>query len=231
MGRDGRRYCVRECMHTFLNGTQYLLVTGKIAQKKRLTETHCSVPAFTTLTRVDQSDWDNRNPRPPISLRQFCQFDEPGPERKKGVEVGFGRGVRVDVGIGLRKNDEDFSGAKQPDYIQGYMSEILSGLVGSVCFSPVHPLLKKLFAAQDNRPVCHRTAKLYHEAQWSCSDPIQRDNGVQATGNTANQGISIVEIMEMARGNQHGPGAWKMFQAFSVQVQSAPAYDPTASTH
>jgi len=204
-------------MHTFLNGAQYLLVTGKIAQKKRLAETHCNVPAFTSLTRVNQSDWDNRNPRPPISLRQFCQFDEPGPERKKGVEVGFERGVRVDVGIGLRKNDEDFSGAKQPDYIQSHMSEILSGLDWSVRLSPVRPVLTKLFAAQDNRPVCHCTAKLYQEAQWSCPDPIQRDNGMQATGYAANQGISIVEIMEMACGDQHRPGAWKMFQAFSVQ--------------
>src|SRR5258708_38928899 len=138
---------------------------GEIAKKKCRAVTYRGVTVFGLLACVAQPSWYNRYLCMPISLRQFCHLDESGPEGKKGVEVGFGRGVRIDIGIALRKHGEDFTGAEQPNCGQGYLSQILPGLKGSICPLLAFLMLAKLFAAQNDGPVRQRTGELYHSAQ------------------------------------------------------------------
>ncbi len=93
-------------MHTFLDSQQQLLGVSKIAEMERGAIAHRDVPAIARLLPVAQSGRDDRYLCLPVLLRHLHHLDEAGPEREKGFHIGFGCGVRIDIGIAFGKNDQ-----------------------------------------------------------------------------------------------------------------------------
>src|SRR5258706_4928354 len=113
-------------MNIFFKDMYQLHYVVKISAEKWVAEAHCSVPAVILPAHVAKTCRDDRNPCLPILLRVFYEFVETWFERHKGIEVGLGRLVRVDVGIAFWEDDHNIPRPDQPNHSPGQLPDILS---------------------------------------------------------------------------------------------------------